>query len=712
MANIHETISEIKKINPELAQQVQRYVKEHSYGLVFEQNLPDAVRLWTKKPAKGDKVNILPPRGAFDTEENNKVWYVIEIVDGMATLSDGQEIQMVSAEDIVPVVGHKDEIYPGLKVIDKVERGNADDPYHMVINAENYHALEALCYAYAGKVDCIYIDPPYNTGAKDWKYNNDYVGKDDQYRHSKWLAMMERRLKLAKKLLNPTDSVLIVTIDEKEYLRLGLLLEQLFPEARIQMIVDVIHPSGVARESQFSRVEEYIFYVAFGCAKPIPTVDSMLDFDMTGNYKNTSGSSITWRRMIRAGSNSLRRHSENCFYPIFVDVNANKIHSVGMPLGKGVSRDTVSVPDGCVAVFPIHTNGEEGVWQISRPKLLEALKNGTARLGKKNRFGSYAMNYLSEGMVKEIKMGHIKVLGKDSNGALILERSEDKRLPAKSVWNKKTHDATQYGSYLISDIFGKRFTYPKSLYSTHDAIKFYVADKPNAFILDFFAGSGTTLHSIALMNACDNGHRRCILVTNNEVGSIVANELIQKKLRPSDIEWKNYGIANYITWVRIKCVFEGHDCNGSPLSGDYGKPSKDIDLGFELPKSEGFKENAIFCELTYEDPWAIRLDHAFNAVAPILWMLAGCKGKIIEKLGKGYATTCHYAVLFKYDSINKLVEVLKNKPSIEHVFVVTDDQQRYLTIIKKLNMIKPQNIHRLYESYLRSFEIVGEGGLD
>ena len=128
----------------------------------------------------------------------------------------------------MPVAEYDQPIYAGLKETGRVERGG-DKPYQVVINGENYHALEALAFAYAGKVDCIYIDPPYNTGARDWKYNNDYVDGSDAYRHSKWLAFMERRLKLAKQLLNPNDSVLIVTIDEKEYLRLGLLLENVFP---------------------------------------------------------------------------------------------------------------------------------------------------------------------------------------------------------------------------------------------------------------------------------------------------------------------------------------------------------------------------------------------------------------------------------------------------------------------------------------------------
>ena len=103
---------------------------------------------------------------------------------------------------------------------------------------------KALTWTHRGKVDAIYIDPPYNSGAKDWKYNNDYVEGDDLYRHSKWLAMMERRLLIARELLNPANSVLIVTIDEKEYLRLGLLLEQVFPEAQMQMVSSVINPKG------------------------------------------------------------------------------------------------------------------------------------------------------------------------------------------------------------------------------------------------------------------------------------------------------------------------------------------------------------------------------------------------------------------------------------------------------------------------------------
>lgn len=706
MANINETIAEVEKLNPELAKQLKRYVKDHSYGLVFEQNLPDSVRLWTKKPAKYDKVNILPPRGEFDTEENYKEWYVSDIVDGTATVVNGEEVKLVSAEDIVPVVGHKDVIYPGLKVIDKVERGNVDDPYHMVINAENYHALEALAYAYAGKVDCIYIDPPYNTGAKDWKYNNDYVGQDDQYRHSKWLAMMERRLKLAKKLLNPADSVMIVTIDEKEYLRLGMLLEQMFPEARMQMISSVINPKGSARTDEFHRVNEFLYVLMFGSCSP--TKLNLSDEWLVGHKGKNTRNKLTWVSFMRTGTGSARADRPKMFYPIYISEDGLKVVEVGEPLDLNVDRSTVPDKEGCITVFPLRSDGSEGRWRYGadESQIGKLIANGFFRISKSKK--GITLYYLPTGEQKKITDGIYNVVGYNNDGSVVVDNDDfDIAYIPGTQWKIASHDATTHGTNFNKRMFPDRdFPFPKSVYAVEDVLRFFVADKPNALIVDFFAGSGTTAHATMLLNHLDGGHRRCIMVTNNEIGPDAEKDFTEnKKLRPSDEEWQKYGIARYITWERIKAAMTGINTKGEPIKGDYKFTE-------EFPMSDGFKENAIFCELTYENLWDIRLDRAFNAVAPILWMLAGCKGPIIEKLGKGYATTCNYAVLFKYDAVSKLVEALKNKPSIEHVFVVTDDQQRYLNVINKLNMIKRQNIHRLYESYLRSFEIVGEGGLD
>ena len=702
MANINETISEVAKLNPELARQIQKYVKDHSYGLVFEHNLPEAVRLYKKQPAVGDTVNILAPRGQKETEENSVPWCVKYIDNGIAYLEHDGEAKDVPLEDICVLVSYRDVIYPGLKEIDRVERGNPEDPYHMVINSENYHALEALTYAYAGKVDCIYIDPPYNGEQKDWKYNNDYVGKEDKYKHSKWLAFMERRLKLAKQLLNTKDSVLIVTIDEKEYLRLGCLLEDVFPEARIQMISDVINPRGATRDGSFSRTDEYIFIVQMG-------TNSV--FYPTKGEKHY----VEWYRLRRTDHESRRgtvKGGTQQFYPIYVDEKTKKIVHIGEPLPANQDRNTVPQIEGAVAVFPIKNDGTEMNWGVTPETLKVLMENHFVRV-KKNTKGKpqqYLIHYISYVQIDAIKEGKARIEGYNNDGTAIVVEEEGHIVRPGSAWNIPSHNAGTYGSEILAGIIGeKRFTFPKSLYSVVDVLRYFISDKPNALIVDFFAGSGTTLHAVNLLNAEDGGHRRCICVTNNEVSEAEEKKFVADGLRPSDHDWEKYGIANYVTWPRTVCSIEGHDVNGKPLEGDYGKPSKDIDLGYSVPKADGFKANAVFCELTYESAWPIRLDNAFNAIAPILWMQAGCQGPIIRKIGKSYLTTDYYGVLFDYGQASKFCDKVKNTPTIKTVFVVTDDQRRYSNMCKRLPGIE---VHRLYETFLRTFEICGEGGLD
>lgn len=706
MANINETISEVAKLNPELARQIQKYVKDHSYGLVFEHNLPEAVRLYKKQPAVGDTVNILAPRGQKETEENSVPWCVKYIDNGVAYLEHDGEAKDVPLEDICVLVSYRDVIYPGLKEIDRVERGNPEDPYHMVINSENYHALEALTYAYAGKVDCIYVDPPYNGEQKDWKYNNDYVDINDQYKHSKWLAFMERRLKLAKQLLNPKKSVLVVTIDEKEYLRLGLLLEQLFPDANVQMITSVISAKGVVRNGQFSRVEEYIYVLQFGSANVQQQLVNMLDDDV----KKVADREIEWLGFRRRAPQAKRNSRPNQFYPIYVNNEDGIIQGIGDVVKAGIDRNTVPVPAGCTALWPLSKDGDERLWSLIPEQARINLGKGYLRVKNWNKTKKTGtVYYLASGSISDIENGLTKIIGKNKDGSINAKYIEEGTTPPKKVWNMSTHNAETYGTNVLNQIIGNRFNYPKSIYAVHDVLKFFVSDNPNALIIDFFSGSGTTLHAVNLLNAEDGGHRRCICVTNNEVSEAEEKKFVADGLRPSDHDWGKYGIANYVTWPRTVCSIEGHDVNGKPLEGNYGKPSKDIDLGYSLPKADGFKANAVFCELTYESAWPIRLDNAFNAIAPILWMQAGCQGPIIRKIGKSYLTTDYYGVLFDYGQASKFCEKVKNTPTIKTVFVVTDDQRRYSNMCKRLPGIE---VHRLYETFLRTFEICGEGGLD
>lgn len=732
MANIHETIAEVEKLNPELARQLKKFVKDHSYGLVFEHNLPEAVRLYTKQPAVGDTVNILPPRGEKESASNKISWVVKSIHDEIADLAREGETVSVSVQDIVPLVSYRDVIYPGLKEIDRIERGAPDDPYHVVINAENYHALEALTYCYAGKVDCIYIDPPYNKGTSDWKYNNDYVEKDDKYRHSKWLAFMERRLKLAKQLLNPKDSVLIVTIDEIEVERLGLLLKQLFPESKIQMVSTLISQHGTSRTNEFSRVNEFIYFVMIGNYSIIPT-------DESGYVRK--GEEIHWQSFRRSNPANVRSSRPSQFYPIYVDKITHRVVKVGDPITPNIDRFSVEQLPNCETVFPVRDDGTEMMWSVLPSVCREKVAKGYLRIGKytPSKPQQFVIQYLMAGTISAIENGQIKITGYDKDGSIIAQNIETKLSLPKTQWNRITHNARDYGTKELKAILGDgRFDFPKSVYAVKDCLELFISTKPDSLIVDFFAGSGTTLHAVNLINAEDSGHRKCICITNNEISAMESKILTEAGFRQGDVEWESHGIAHYVTWPRTKCVIEGIDITGKPLEGDYGcsldhfeplsngaiDPTTDKNFRekiykktkrptypqlSKLKKADGFKANAIFCELTYESAWPIRLDRAFNAIAPLLWMQAGCRGPIIKNVGKSYLTTDYYGVLFDYNQASRFCEKVKNTPSIKTVYVVTDDQRRYSNMCKRLPNVE---VHRLYETYLKTFEICGEGGLD
>lgn len=676
-----------------LARDIKDYVHGRQYGLVYEASKPEFVRMWKKAVVRGDIVNILPPRGVMeesksDDDPSEIVYRVIAISEGVATLRNEQTDKIVTAsvDDIVALARFDKPIYAGLKENGRIERGG-DKPYHVVINGENYHALQTLVYAYQGQVDCIYIDPPYNTGATDWKYNNNYVCKDDKYRHSKWLTFMEDRLKLAKKLLNPKNSVLIVTIDEKEYLRLGLLLEQLFREARIQMISSVINPSGSARKNIFSRAEEYIYFIFIGEACVYPNSTDMI-------HLPKEDIQVRWASLLRSGSNSSRSARPKLFYPVFFNSETGKYVGAGASLPLNQDKNETAIPDGCFAVWPTKANGEEARWTLSQDTLAEKIERGFVKFGSwKKGDKSRTISYLSKGMEQALANGELEVLGKDEDGTLITGRSFKPVVPL-TVWNQPSHGAGDYGSSLLLDIFiSKRFTFPKSLYAVSDTLRFVVKEKKDALIVDFFSGSGTTLHAVNLLNAEDGGNRRCIMVTNNEVSDGEAKLLTNKGYRPGDDEWEKIGIAQYVTWPRTLCSIEGRDVNGNPLKGNY--------IGIDLPMADGFKENAIFFDLEYLEPSVVDADLAFENIAPILWICGGCKGEILHR-HKGYVIGETYAVLFDPRYKRRFVDAVTGRKKIKMVFIVTDVAERYRTLCAELPGCR---VMQLYESYLRSFEV-------
>lgn len=699
---IDDLVRRAARYDRNLARDIDDYLRGRQYGLVYEASKPEWVRLWDKPVAVGDFVNVLPPRGTredtgADGNPSEVTWLVTGIEDGRASLArPGHDGEHVTADvsDLVATARFDQPIYAGLRETGRVERGG-HRPYQVVINGENFHALQALMYCYEGKVDCIYIDPPYNTGAKDWKYNNDYVDGTDVYRHSKWLTFMEDRLRLAKRLLNPKDSVLICTIDERECNRLGLLLEKVFPAARLQMISDCINPKGVSQKNGFRRSDEYIYFVMTGSAAPSAlSLGNEWSASAKKALKKKKATTVKlgWTSMMRRGSHSHRTERPGLYYPIYANSNTHMIVQIGEVLQDGVSRGPDI--DGLVQILPIRTDGSEGCWQVEPGELRSRISQGRVRLGRRTSYG-FVVNYLPDGEYDKVINGIFKVTGHAADGSIIAEPSNQENMSvAPTQWKIASHNSTEYGASFIPSLINRPFPYPKSLYAVEDCLRFFVANKPDALVVDFFAGSGTTAHAVMRLNHQDGGRRRCVCITNNEVSANEQAALTARGLRQGDPEWEARGICEYVTKPRITAAITGETPDGDPISGDY----KFTD---EFPMSDGFEENAVFFDLTYLEPTAVDADLAFDDIAPLLWMRSGCLGPILTH-ADGYAIGETYAVLFDYDQVRAFVSAVRAREGVSHVFIVTDVDSQYRSMCRQFGGC---DVVRLYQSYLRSFEI-------
>ncbi|BDP33787.1 site-specific DNA-methyltransferase [Vibrio antiquarius] len=702
MSRLTDLIAQAKAKDPQMGADLEREFKalssRRSFGLNFERHRPENVELPQSPVRKGDKVRVLPPRG--DTSKGDqRLWVVkqFEMLDDkkiahlVERYAAEPETKQVDVTDLVVVAEFRDKIYPGLVSTGKVERGG-DKPFHSVINGENYHVLKALTFTHRGKIDAIYIDPPYNTGAKDWKYNNDYVESEDLYRHSKWLAFMERRLRLAKELLNPKSSVLIASIDEKEYLRLGLLLEQIFPEARIQMVSTIIKPEGTNRTGEFSRTNEFVYFVMFGEAKVRPHND-----DMSGRTTNNNDKKIEWRNLRRRENTSVRAARPNQFYAVFIDKKRNSIHSISEPLAPHISREEVEVPEGCYALFPLKPDGTEMLWGVTPESLRSLVADGFARVKNADKGqGKASVQYLASGTVKAIRDGKVVIDGKDYQGAVSGSFREAEVMP-KTTWNKESHNAQTAGTLILSALIpGRRFPFPKSLYAVEDCLRFFVKDKKKAVVLDFFSGSGTTAHAVMRLNKQDSGERQCISITNNEVAAEEQRSLREKGYRPGDTKWERWGICEYITKPRINSAIRGVTPDGQEIKGTYK-------YNDEFSISDGLSENAEFFTLTYETPIAINHNLAFSKIAPLLWLRAGSKGKRIEELPpQGWDIAETYGVLADLDKSQEFCVRATESKDMRIAYIVTNDDRRFQSVARNL----PKNVEpvRLYEAYLNNFQ--------
>lgn len=362
---------------------------------------------------------------------------------------------------------------------------NSDDaPNHVIIEGDNLHALTALTYSHEGKFDAIYIDPPYNTGAKNWVYNNDYVDGLDSFKHSKWLSMMSHRLNIAKRLLS-SSGILVLTIDDYEIENITLLCNEIFGEYNhLGTVVIKNNPQGRSSVTGFQISHEYALF--YGTSNSVlgrlPRTDEQIK-----RYKEKDElGPFEWRNFRAQYSTE----SPKMVYPIIVDNNGEYFRIPDIEWNSLKKEYFINEKPGENehVVWPIDETGRMRTWKWSIETVLEVYK--TEMGVRKDRSGDFTVYY--KGRMKDIDM-----------------------LPY-TIWDNPLYSASTFGANILAEIIGKKkFDYPKSLFAVIDSLKVANANK-NSIILDFFAGSGTTLHATMQLNAEDGGHRQCILVTNNE----------------------------------------------------------------------------------------------------------------------------------------------------------------------------------------------------
>ena len=332
------------------------------------------------------------------------------------------------------------------------------------------------------------------------------------------------------------------------------------------------------------------------------------------------------------------------------------------------------------------------------------MKMGHAKFGRRDeKTGLRPVYYLQRGIRSMLETGAVLAVGTDAEGALELKFADSTgtRSPA-TIWNMVSHSASEYGAGVLKALLpGRRFPYPKSTFAIEDSFRFFLGNNPEAIILDFFVGSGTTAHALMRLNKQDGGRRQCISVTNNEVGADEQKALREKGLRPGDAEWERWGICDYITKPRVQAAITGKTPDGQPIKGDYKFTDK-------FPMAEGFEENAEFFTLTYETPVAVSYQTAFARIAPLLWLRAGCVGRRIDKLpAAGWEVVDSYGLLVELDKAADFLQAARKAEGLRIAYIVTDDERRFQALARRL----PERVEaiRLYESYLTNFAFANGG---
>ena len=509
-----------------LAHEIDLLRGSRRFGMVFDRHLPESVRL-VDYPIRRKGLRV-----ALRDESTGQTWKVLRFTDrtcDVAVLDGDGGARHVS--ELVVVREFGEPIYPGLKSVERHPNGHEDAPWHIVINGENFHALQALRSTHRGKVDLIYIDPPYNTGNDGWIYNDRYVDQSDRAKSSKWLSFLERRLLIARDVLKPTG-VVIVAIGDEEHHRLRMLLDQVFGDQNF--IMNVAWQGGVSALSRHHG----------------GGLDYMLvygrDASLVGQFLDPKPLAPEMLKVARDA------------------IGAGKsVEEAQQALRQFIKTDGKDLPPGVRRFNRVDENGEvflEGdlVNSAYRPNLRFAITDPVT--GKTYDPPANGWKVGKEMMAELIESDRIIFDGDRIPTRKRLLKEQLVSLVSPSFYR----DRRTASNRLAAQLGEKRFPFPKD----HEVLMrwFRMAAPPDGVIFDFFGGSGTTTEAVMRLNAEDGGTRQSILVTNNEVGAQEAKKLRATGHHPGDREWEATGVFTYVCRPRISTVVTGERPDGSTYS--------------------------------------------------------------------------------------------------------------------------------------------------
>lgn len=369
--------------------------------------------------------------------------------------------------------------------------------FNFLLEGDNLHSLHLLKKTHKGQIDAIYIDPPYNTGAKTWRYNNAYVDSQDTFKHSKWISFMNARLKIAKELLKDTG-IIVVTIDDYEIENLTLLMNEIFGEENhLGTVVIKNNPQGRSSVTGFQVSHEYALFYGRKNSK-IGRIKRNEAQKSRYNELDDDGP-FEWRNFRAQYSTE----SPTMVYPIYVKKDLSDFRVPGLEWIDEKKEYLVleEQTEDEIVTWPIDAEGRMRTWKWS----IETVRDS-----------------------KDKDMG--VRLDRQKNPAVYYKgRMTNEDMLPFTFWEAPEYSASTFGANLLANIIGKgKFNYPKSLHAVEDSLRVAIGNNKDALVLDFFAGSGTTGHAVMTLNKEDNGNRKFILATNNENG--IAEKVTYERL--------------------------------------------------------------------------------------------------------------------------------------------------------------------------------------